>query len=143
MLVFFIESRLSWRTALLRAVSLSRVTHCVPASAGYVLERNWRGCRVWTVETFVRHLRGRLLAIEVGLEPVAFPPEMETVGPYPWLDVGLTLLSAGSLAPRPMDCVGLTVALLRQAGLVIPRRIVTAAMLMHWLARDHEVHDLR
>lgn len=101
---------------------------------------NWRGCKAIRTEVFVRLCRGRLLAVELGAEPIAFPIWADNIGKYPWRTMLLELLLP--YGPRAMDCVGVTVECLRRAGVSVPRRVNTPARLLRLLGRTHEVERL-
>jgi len=138
-IILFSSPPLCWRTVVLRACSFSSVTHCLPCSAGFVLERTWGACRIVRLDAYVRLYPHGLLAVEAGSEPVEFP---DVSGDYPaWGALRKRLL--GRFAPSPPDCVGLSCSLLRLAGVEVPCRISTPAQLLRWLARTHEIHKLR
>jgi len=135
MIVYFARPPLRWRTAALAAASFSRVTHCAPCSAGWVLERTFKDVRYIPVEVYLRACPFPLLAVEAGDEPVEFP---QLSGPYPVIGAIRKRL-LGRFAPWPECCLGSTCNLLLLAGVKVPTTISTPASLLRWLARDHEV----
>lgn len=138
MLVFFSSPPLSPRSLLLRAFSFSTITHCAPCSAGFVLERTFRNCRIVRAETFVRLYPRNILAVQCGSEPVLFP---DIHGSYPAIPALYKRL-LGSHAPYADDCLGVVCSLLMQAGVSVPARISTPASLLRWLSKRYQVKDL-
>lgn len=139
MIVYFARPPLRFGTAVLAAASFSRITHCAPCSAGWVLERTFKDVRYIPVEVYLRACPFPLLAVEAGAEPVEFP---QYSGPYPVLGAIRKRL-LGRHAPWPDCCLGCTAFLLTRAGVRVPTNLSTPASLLRWLARDHEVRAVQ
>lgn len=139
MRVYFAEPDWTWRVGCLRVMSGSLVVHCAVASGGWVLERTFEGYRVVWEEAYVRGYPVRLRVVSCGTE-VEFPffPEES---PYPVWGV-LRKVVFGGYTEWAGDCVGVTCRLLVMAGVAVPRRIATPAMLLQWLSERYEVVEL-